>query len=179
MKPRIDGEFIFAAALGIFVLVILLVTSQLPPLLRYGPFIAGGLTFVFIVVLLAGKFHPGILSWTETALQDLWGGESASRKLEEAEEKPAPWAPVLRVMAYALGFMLGVYLLGFFVAPPVFVALYLIFDARVKPVPAIVFAFGLCGSAALTLAALNVFLWTGIVPEIVPGYLGGAVPPQF
>lgn len=179
MKPRIDGEFVFVAILGVFVLVIMIATLQVPVLLRYGPFIAGGLTFVFIVVLLAGKFHPRILSWTETALQDLWGGDSASRKLEEAEDGPAPWAAVLRVMAYALGFLLSLYFLGFFVAPPVFVALYLIFDAHVKPLLAIAIAIGICVSALLALAALNVFLWTGIVPEIVPGYLGGAVPPQF
>jgi hypothetical protein len=179
MKPRIDGEFVFAAALGLFVLAIVIATFQLPVLLRYGPLIAGGLTFVCIVVLLVGKFHPRILSWTETALQDLWGGGSASRKLEEPEEMPSPWPSVLRVMAYVLGFLLGVYVFGFFVVPPVFVALYLILDAHVKPLAAIAIAVAICVPAVLALTALNVFLWTGIFPEILPGYLGGAVPPQF
>lgn len=179
MKSRIDGEFVFAAALGLFALVLVIATFRLPVLLRHGPFIAGGLTFFFVVVLLAGKFYPGILNWTESALQDLWGGGAAAGKLEEIEEAPAPWPAVLRVMAYALGFLLGVYALGFFVAPPLFVSLYLIFDARVKPLPAIAVAVAIWAPAVLALAALNVFLWTGIVPEIVPGYLGGAVPPQF
>jgi hypothetical protein len=63
--------------------------------------------------------------------------------------------------------------------PPVFVAVYLVFEGCVKPIPAIAIAVGVCVPALLALTTLNVFLWTGIVPEIVPGYVGGAVPPQF
>jgi hypothetical protein len=179
MKPRIDAEFLFTAALGLFVLVLLVAAFDLPVLLRYAPFIAGGLTFACIVVLLAGRFHPRILSWTETALQDLWGDSSQSRRIEEMEEAPAPWRSVLRVTAYVLGFLAAVYLFGFFVVPPAFVALYLVLDAHVRPLRAIAVAVALCVPAVWALNALNVFLWTGVAPELVPGFIGGEVPPQF
>lgn len=179
MKPRIDPEFLFTAALGLFVLVLLYAAFDLPVLLRYAPFIAGGLTFACIAVLLIGRFRPDILRWTETALQDMWGDSSRTRQMEDLEETPAPWRSVLRVAAYVLGFLIATYLFGFFVVPPVFVALYLVLDAHVRPLRAVAVAVAVCVPAVWTLDALNVFLWTGIGPEILPGYIGGEVPPQF
>ncbi len=179
MKSRIDGAIVFALALAVFVIVILIATLNFPQQLRYTPFIAGGLTLVFLAVLLAGAINPRVLSWTETALQDMWGGGAGGHKMEEVVEGPSPWPSVLRVMAYAVGYLLGVYFLGFFLMTPIFTALYLILDARVRPVTAICISMALSALLILALVELNVDLWIGVAPEILPDYIGGAIIPQF
>jgi hypothetical protein len=179
MKSRIDGSVVFTLALVVFVVVILVATLNFPPLLRYTPFIAGGLTLAFLAILLAGAVNPRILSWTETALQDMWGGGAGGHKMEEVAEGPSPWPSVLRVMAYVVGYLLGVYFLGFFLVTPAFTALYLILDAKAKPLVAICISVGLSALLILALLELNVDLWIGVAPEILPDYIGGAIVPQF
>ena len=179
MRFRINGELVFTLALTAFIVAMLIATLAFPPLLRYTPFITGGLTLAFLILLLSGRFFPRVLIWTETALQDMWGGGAESQKIEEAVEAPSPWPPVLRVMAYAAGYLLAVYVLGFFVVTPLFLALYLILDAKVKPVAAIAVSAGLSFLMLVGLLNLNVDLWTGVAPEMVPDYIGGAIPPLF
>lgn len=179
MRSRVDGELVFGLALMAFIVAMLIATLAFPPLLRYTPFITGGLTLAFLIVLLSGRFFPRVLTWTETALQDMWGGGAEGQKIEEAAEVPSPWPPVLRVMAYAVGYLLAVYVLGFFLVTPLFLALYLVLDGAVKPVTAIAVSAGLSFLMIGALLNLNVDLWTGVAPEIVPDYIGGAIPPQF
>ncbi len=178
MKSRIDGEFVFALALVAFIVAMLVATMEFPPLLRYTPYITGGLTLLFLCVLLAGRVHPRILTWTETALQDMWGGGADGQKIEETADAPSSWPSVLRVMGYAVGYLLGVYLVGFFLVTPVFIALYLIADAKARPVAAIAVAVTLSFLLIVALVNLHVDLWIGVAPEIIPDYIGGAIPPQ-
>ncbi len=179
MKSRIDGEFVFALALVAFIVTMLVATLEFPPLLRYTPYITGGLTLLFLCVLLAGRVYPRILTWTETALQDMWGGGADGHKIEDMTDAPSPWPSVLRVMGYAIAYLLGVYLVGFFLVTPVFLALYLILDAKARPVVAISVAAVLSFVLMAALLRLHVDLWIGIAPEIIPDYIGGAIPPQF
>jgi hypothetical protein len=179
MRFRINGEFVFTLALTAFIVAMLIATLAFPPLLRYTPFITGGLTLALLIVLLSGGFFPRVLTWTETALQDMWGGGAESQKVEEAVEVPSPWPSVLRVMGYAVGYLLAVYVLGFFLVTPLFLALYLILDAEARPVTAIAVSAGLSFLMIGALLNLNVDLWSGVAPEIVPDYIGGAIPPLF
>lgn len=179
MKSRIDGELIFILVLTGLVLAVLIATLGFPPLLRYTPFIAGGLTLALLLVLLAGRIFPPVLMWTETVLQDMWGGGADQGRIEAAVEAPSPWPSVLRVMAYAVGYLLAVYFIGFFVVTPLFLAVYLIFDAAVKPLPAVAVSAALSFLMIVALLNLNVDLWSGVMPEIVPDFIGGAIPPVF
>jgi hypothetical protein len=178
MKSRIDGEFVFVLALVAFVIAMLVATLEYPPLLRYTPYITGGLTLLFLCVLLAGRVNPRILTWTEAALQDMWGGGADGQKLEQMAEPPSSWPAVLRVMGYAVAYLLAVYLVGFFLVTPVFISLYLIADAKVRPAAAISVAAVLSFLLIVALVNLHVDLWIGVAPEIIPDYVGGAIPPQ-
>ena len=177
MKTRIDGEFVFVLALVAFIVVMLVATLEFPPLLRYTPYITGGLTLLFLFVLLAGRVNPRILTWTESALQDMWGDGADGQKMEELAEAPSPWPAVLRVMGYAVGYLAGVYLVGFFLVTPIFISLYLILDAKARPVAAISVAAVLSFLLIVALVNLHVDLWIGVAPEIIPYYVGGAIPP--
>lgn len=177
MKPRVDGELVFVLALTAFLVAMLVATLGFPPLLRYTPFIAGGLTLLLLLLLLAGRIFPPVLFWTEAVLQDMWGGGAGQDRMEAAVERPSPWPSVLRVMGYAVGYLLAVYFVGFFVITPLFLALYLVLDGEVKPLPAIVVSAGLSFVMIVALRNLNVDLWSGVMPEIIPDFVGGAIPP--
>jgi hypothetical protein len=178
MKYKLDGELVFTLFLMAFVIVVLLATFAFPPLLRYTPFISGGLTAFFLAILIAGRIRPRILEWTETALQDMWGGGAGQQQPGSDADAPAPWPAVIRVMAYAFGYLIGVYFLGFFLVTPIFIALFLILDAKARPLIAIALAIGLCATLLILLRNLNVDLWTGVAPEIIPDLIGGAIVPQ-
>lgn len=179
MKTRIDGAFVFSLCLGVFVLACLIDATNYPASLRVAIYLAGYTTLGLIILLLAGTFRPEILRWSETTLQDLWG--SGDARDEEAaatvSEGPPPWPAVLRSMSYAVGFLLLAFVLGLFVAPPVFLATYLIVEAKMRPLPAIL--AGLVTTALLDtgMVMVHVDVWPGIIPEIVEGYLGGAILP--
>ena len=117
MKRKIDGEFIFTAALGLFVLACLVETGNLPPTLQIASYLAGFITLALIVLLAAGRFRPELLRWTETALQDLWGGSNKDAATLPPEEVP-PWPAIVKSMSYAVGFLGFSFLLGFVLAVP-------------------------------------------------------------
>jgi len=183
MKPSVNGSFVFTLLLGIFVLTCLAAAADLPAQLQIATHIAGYSTLVLIVLLLVGHFRPGLMHWAETTLQDVWGGKGTDARSvgrdEDAEggEGPLPWHAVARSMGYAVGFLALAFIFGFYLVPPLFIATYLIADARVRPLWAV-----LSGIAATVLLiggmqAVNVDVWVGVIPEIIPRYLGGSMIP--
>lgn len=178
LKARIDGAFVFTFCLGVYVLVCLIDAGNYPGSLRVAIYIAGYSTLAFIVLLLAGTFRPEILRWSETTLQDLWGSrEKSETAAETLSEGAVPWPAVLRTMGYAVGFLLLAFFAGLFVAPPIFLATYLMVEARMHPVPAVL--AGLITTALLDtgMIMVHVDVWPGIIPEIIEGYLGGGILP--
>ena len=178
MKSRINGAFIWTVILGLFVLLQVTVAGGFSESLRFTPYLAGFGTLFMVIVLLAGNFYPEILRWTETTLQDLWGGGGAGDGGDsaEAEEEP-PWPAVLRSMSYAVGFLVAVFVFGFAIVPPICVALYLIFEAGVRPLWAGLVAVAATASLIMGMVLLHVEVWAGIIPEIIEGYLGGSIIP--
>ena len=179
MKNYLRGSLLWTLLLALVVLAFLLGTEAFPPQLQIGPRLVAGTTVLLLLVLLVGEFYPAINTWTEVALQDLWGGGNGdeSAAAVHIDEEPPPWSAAIRMMLYAVGFFVLVLLLGFFAIPPIFIALFLILEADVRPFRAISLAIIVSISLNLAMLALNVEVFTGIVPEIIPGFLGGAIMP--
>jgi len=178
LKSRIDGSFIFTFFLGMFVLLCLISARDLPETLKIATNLTGYTTLALIGVLLVGALYPKILHWTETALQDVWGSGGRDKRARNviAEEAP-PWPAVLKSMSYAVGFLLLSFSLGFFVGPPLFLATYLIVEAKVYPLWAIVAAVVATVILDMGMMMVHVDVWAGIIPEIFEGYIGGAILP--
>ncbi len=178
MKSRINGAFIWTVILGLFVVLQVTVAGGFTESLRFTPYLAGFGTLFMVIVLLAGNFYPEILRWTETTLQDLWGGGGAGDEgiATEAEKEP-PWPAVLRSMSYAVGFLVAVFVFGFALVPPLYIALYLIVEAGVRPRWAVLAALIASFTLVMGMVLLHVEVWAGIIPEIIEGYLGGSIIP--
>ena len=177
MKHPINGAFVWTVIMGLFVLLLVTVAGGFTESLRFTPYLAGYGTLFMVVVLLAGHFYPEILRWTETTLQDLWGGGGEGENaVAETDEEP-PWPAVLRSMGYAVGFLITVFVFGFAIVPPLYVAFYLIVEAAVRPIWAVLAAL-IASTVLITgMVLLHVEVWAGILPEIIEGYLGGSIIP--
>lgn len=178
MKSGPDGSFFWTIILGLFVLLLTVVAHGFPDSLKFAPYLAGYGTLAMILILIAGRYYPEILRWTETTLQDLWGGDSDTATGDEAGAEEAPsWPAVIRSMSYAVGFLALVILFGLVVITPLFIATYLVVEARVKLVWAVLAAAVASGLLVVGMILLQVEIWAGIVPEIIPEYFGGSIFP--
>ncbi len=179
MKSGPDGSFIWTIILGLFVLLLTVVAHGFPDSLKFAPYLAGYGTLAMVVVLIAGRYYPEILRWTETTLQDLWGGgDSETVPGDDAGAEQAPsWAAVIRSMSYAVGFLALVILFGLVVITPLFIVTYLVVEARVKLVWAVLAAAVASGLLVFGMILLQVEIWAGIVPEIIPEFVGGSIFP--
>ncbi len=178
MKSKLNGEFFFTLSLAIFVVVCLIDALDFYEKLQGAVFITGLTTLLFLGLLLVGHFYPEILRWTETTLQDLWGGGGDEGAIDNLAEAPPPWPAIWKSMSYAVGFLILSFVFGFYLVPPIFLATYLIVEANAKPVWAII--AGVVATAILTtgMTLVHIEVWVGALPEIIPEFLGGAfIPP--
>lgn len=170
------GSLLFTVSVSGFIALLLWVGLGYPREVQILPLVVGLPTLALTIVLLAGEFHPPIMQRLDSALDDLWGGRQDSSD-PTAIQPASPWRPVVRMMAWAIGFFAAVFLLGLFAVPPLFIVAYLVTEARMR-LAAALFA-SLVASTCLYagMALLGVDLWTGSIAEIVPGILGGGIIP--
>ena len=170
------GSLIFTAVVGGFITLLLWAGLGYPPEVQVLPLVVGLPTLGLTMVLLVGEFHPPVMQWLDSALDDLWGGRQETPDAA-AGQPSTSWGPVLRMMAWAAGFFATVFLLGMFVVPPLFIVAYLATEARMRPAGAVLASLvaSICLYAGMAL--LGVDLWTGSIAEIVPGILGGGIIP--
>ena len=175
--PRsFEGPFIWTVLLTLLVAAFLIGAVPFPERVRIAPFLAGGATFVLLLVLVAAEFIPRIKRWSDVTPLARPGGDQDGVGSEAAAEW-APWPVVLRFVAYIVGFFLFVFLFGFFLVPPFFISIFLIIEARVAPKWAILSAVIASFSMYAGMVLLNVDIWHGAVPEILSGLIGGAIVP--
>ena len=173
MKSRLDGAFFFTLFLAIFVVACLIEALNFHEKLKGAVFITGLTTLLFFGLLLVGHFYPKMLRWTETTLQDLWGsGGGDEGAVDNLAEAAPSWPAVWKSMAYAVGFLILSFLLGFYLVPPLFLATYLIVEAKAKPFWAII--AGVVATAILTtgMSLVQIEVWVGALPlNVIPSFL--------
>jgi len=181
MKTRLNGTLICVFAFGALMLLMVAEAFSFPHQVRLVPVLMGVITFVLFLLLLMGEFWPAIVEVAETNLEDIWGGRwsrKETRGLDNFPKETPAWSDVLRIISYIAAFWALVLVLGLFLVPPVLIAAYLIVEARIATVKAIAVSFAFCGVLFTGLVLLNVDIWLGIAPELVPGFIGGGIMPE-
>lgn len=170
------GSLIFTASVSAFIALLLWAGLGYPPEVQILPLVVGVPTLSLTAVLLVGEFHPPVMEWLDSALDDLWGGRQETSKAGKGESLPS-WGPVLRMMSWAAGFFATVFLFGMFVVPPLFIVAYLATEARMRLARALLASLVASTCLYAGMALLRVDLWTGSIAEVVPGVLGGGIIP--
>jgi hypothetical protein len=171
MKNRVRTPLVFTGMLLFFVAAMLAVGLGYPYNVKIAPFAAGVPTLVLLIILLLGEWSP---EWRI-------GGKREKEGEADSEDRDfASWGPVLNLLGWVFGFYAMLFLFGFMVATPVFLAGFLRRKAGVGWAGSVS-----CGvlctllSAYLVQVLFKIDLWLGAVPRLVPGFLGGSILPPF
>lgn len=187
MKVNSTGTFVWVAVMAVAVIVMLVDAASLPTILRETPILLGSAVLVLFALLLVGEVYPAAIAWTNTTLEDLWQGGEVNKggpgevpdtALDNMTADAVPWPSVLRVLVYVIGFWALVFLFGLYLTPPLFIVLFLVAEAGVRVRHAVLSTLIACAFLFTGLYLLKIDLWRGVVPEIVPGIVGGAIMPS-
>ena len=178
MKSQRTGELNWVTCLLIFVLLFILTGMFYPKEVRLIPYVVGFPTLVLLLFLWIGGFNPVVKRWVEIATRGQRGGEKKSESSAK-ESEFTEWRPVLIVMAWVFPFFILVFLFGYALMSPIFIACFLIRKAGMRwPIAVASAIFSTALIFLLMEGLIDADLWCGAIPEIIPGWLGGAIIPQ-
>jgi hypothetical protein len=172
MKIQIRTSLVFTALMLFFVAVLLVAGLGYPYNVKIAPYTVGIPTLILLILLLLGELHPG---WR------IGAGVKQEGKTEsqgQGNSDFTPWGPVLNLFGWVFGFYGAVFLFGFVVATPVFLAAFLRKKAGVGWIGAVSSGI-LCTLlfCSFIQVLFKIPLWLGAIPRLVPGILGGSIVP--
>ncbi|MFH1488263.1 MAG: tripartite tricarboxylate transporter TctB family protein [Pseudomonadota bacterium] len=177
MKTRWSGEQNWCTALMLFLILLLLAGFSYPKEVRMLPFVVGFPTLLLLVILWLGGIYPGVRRRIEMAGERKKDQKAVPDKVKKGEEF-TDWKPVLIVMAWVFLFFILVFFFGFALVSPVFITCFLIRKASMRwQVSALYSVIATVLIYVFMEGLINADLWSGAIPEIIPGYLGGAIIP--
>lgn len=151
-------------------------------LARQFPTIIGIPTAALLAFLLIAERVPGVRSTglLQVGLGGLWerrnpGGEAS--KAEPATEKAVDLRAVWIMVVSLTLFVVLVLLVGFFVAVPIWILAFLIFQVKLDWTRATAFAAVLWIVLYLFQRVLGLELWPGVISETISGFVGGGILP--
>lgn len=149
-----------------------------PQEVQFVPLWIGFPTLILLVILWVGEFAPQIKHRVNVA-----GGKSQSKNSVGAAATGnnvefTGWRPVAVVICWAFLYFIFVFFFGFALVSPFFIAFFLVRKAHMKvPAAAIYSVIATALIYALMTGLLSSDLWSGAIPSIIPGLLGGAIIP--
>lgn len=177
MKTQWTGSQNWVTFIILFVIVLILTGFGYPKEVRMIPFVVGFPTLLLLIFLWIGGFYPRVIHWIEDAMGEQREEKKGLKKGEKSTEF-TEWKPVLIVMVWVFLFFLFVFLFGFALVSPVFITAFLIRKAGMRFRSALLYALIAVALIYIFMEGLiNADLWCGAIPEIIPGWLGGAIIP--
>ncbi len=176
MNTSHTGETIFVlfliAGLAVFTFSSLSYVTEL----RTMPLIFGTAGILLLLILLAGNHVPALRGIGRAGSPTVSGPPGSGEK--PAAKGPEPeWRDVLKIMAYMVGFWVAILFFGLTVTVPLLIAGFLILEAGVRAGYAILSGLIAVVVMVLSLNVMGIDVWPGIMPEIIPDYLGGGLMP--
>lgn len=177
------GSFTVPLGLALLVAGVVLRAATYEPDVRRMPFIVGSIT----LLLLGFELVRQAVDWRRAS-----AGPGAGR--QEGADKPVPvhvegaaiqtesaaWSDVLKSGAGIILASAGVYLMGFVGASSLYVAGSFLAWGKVRWYWSLGLGLGTGAIVYFVIQGMLGFrLWTGAVPVVVPGVLGGGTPPPF
>lgn len=142
-------------------------------------FVIGVPTLVLLMFLVLAETTPRLVRLTRAF------GVSEDASPDESEGggsggmEAGTWRRVTIVYGWVVGFFAVTFVVGFYVAVPVFMTLFLTVESRLRAV------YSVCVTVAAGVPLYIIFrlvldipLWAGALPRIIPGILGGGTVPQ-
>jgi hypothetical protein len=142
------------------------------------------ITLVVLVIVLVGEFFPTVAGVFEISLEDVAGSEARAAEAMDEERPPervllrdVPWGIIGLVFGSLIVFAVGVLLVGFTIAAPIYVLLFLRLYGGAGWVGSTVLAVGVTGVMVALSTLMRVDLFPGVLS--IPGLHDGAPLPPF
>ena len=175
-KVYYRGPFVFSVGLLLFFLYILVTSFQYHAEVRLFPLLVSVLGLTLSLFILVGEFFPKMLQMLEVSLEAMWGKRIP--RMAETESTVERWGAALKVLGWMSFFFISIYLFGLVTSFPVFLFFFLLTQAKLGWIKALIISIVSGGIfyAVLTLG-FEAFVWRGVIPELIPGILGGDTAP--
>jgi len=180
-KPYRKGPCIVTALVFLVVLIMITISFTYRADVREIPLMVGIATLLLLLASFGVDFFPGKFRALEIGIESLWGGalpERSKDPIRDDKTGSINSVCVFQVIAWLIGFFVLILLIGFMFSIPIFLLTFLIFQGRTKWLNGVVVTAGVCVLLYFSfLKALAIDVWPGMLPEIIPGILGGGIIP--
>jgi len=182
MTARDKTSVILTTVLLVVILTMVISAFAFGPKAQQFPLIVGVPTSILLVFLLIAERLPASRSikLLEVGLEGLLEKEIPTGKASgvEAESEQAGDLRAVWTIVFGLTlFVVLILLVGFFVAVPICVFAFLILQGKLDWLKATAFAAVLWVVLYIFQRVLGLELWLGVIPEVIPGILGGGILP--
>ncbi|MFC1873137.1 tripartite tricarboxylate transporter TctB family protein [Chloroflexota bacterium] len=141
MKLMRNGTFWFTVLLGVIVLGFVLFSFNYKAEPRFIPLLVGIPTLIMIILVLLSERYPKLISLFNVSLGDV---ESVLKR-KPAQSETDLGRKVLAILAWMAGFILLIFLVGFIIAVPIFVFLFLKIYTRAGWLTAVIISLIMVG----------------------------------
>ncbi len=125
MKIYRKGSFWFTLLLLIIALVVVSISFSYSERARLIPLAVGIVVSILAILVLIGERYPRLIRGFDVSLTDFTKGDLEVERRMKAVSKRGVGTSVRTICAWIAGFFLLIYLVGFLIAIPVFVLLFL------------------------------------------------------
>lgn len=178
MKRRWSGTLSWTTFLIFFAALFVVVGFTYPKEVRIVPLVIGIPTLILLIVLWAGEFYPDFARRIDAATLGRRKKKTVPVGMSPKGSEFTNWGPVLIIIAWVVIYYGLVFLLGFALVSPIFIAAFLVRKARMGKLAAGIYA--VIGTVLIYVAMsgwIKADLWSGAIPRIIPDLLGGAIIP--
>ena len=132
MKTNPKGSFWMTSLLTGFVVLICLLSLSYGPKERLIPLIIGFGCLVFCVLLLLGEKFPRLVRSFDVSVHDLMRDRLTPKNTSAAAVDPAVARKTVAISLWALGYLILIFLVGFHIANPLFMVLFLKISGKIS-----------------------------------------------
>ena len=171
-------NLIVYAVLMVFVSSIVIGSHVYEGRQRMVPLVIGIPTMLLLVGITVVELWPGLAQFNKAK----GGGEDEPVPVATASGINAGrWQRVVTIFAWLIGFFVLILIFGYYLSVPLFLAAFFNREAEVALRKSILIAIGVSvGLFLLFNLLLDIPLWPGILPMVIPSILGGgSIPPLY
>ena len=132
MKTNPKGSFWTTLFLTAFVLLICLASLSYGPKEKLIPLIIGVGCLVFCALLLLGEKFPQLVRSFDVSVHDLMRDRLTKKNSASAAVDPAVARKTVAISLWALGYLILIFLVGFHIANPLFLVLFLKISGKIS-----------------------------------------------
>ena len=171
MKIKIHTPLVFTTLMLVLIAAMIVIGANYPKDVRLVPFIVGTPTFIVLLLLWLRYTFPQSKILNSIVLLEATDG------IKGANSDFTGWGQVLNTLGWLLAYYICIFIFGFIVATPVFLAAFFIQKTDVNVTKSILIAIISSFVIIRFVNSLGIDLWLGAVPKFLPGIIGGSIIP--